>query len=141
MAQVWVASFSRPSGLCLIAGAGFVPASLAIGGIMLTVVGILSVLVFRHTSESTGQHPDGVKGALSWQLAVQSGSNLRRSFLRDRRTVTLAVGKLSGLFAQIGLLAHLFSLLVPVPGKPDGQRHGRRHAACIPRAIPASWKH
>jgi hypothetical protein len=36
--------------------------------------------------------------------------------LRDRRFVTLTVASTLGLFAQIGLLAHLFSLLVPILG-------------------------
>ena len=35
---------------------------------------------------------------------------------RDRRFLTLAGGMALGLFAQIGLLAHLFSLLVPIMG-------------------------
>jgi len=34
----------------------------------------------------------------------------------DWRFVTLAVGMALGLFAQIGLLTHLFSLLVPPLG-------------------------
>src|SRR5690606_23589891 len=42
---------------------------------------------------------------------------LRKSFLRDRQFLTLAAGMMLGLFAQIGLLAHLFSLLVPVLGE------------------------
>ena len=33
---------------------------------------------------------------------------------RDRRFITLAAGMAAGLFAQIGLLAHLFSIMVPV---------------------------
>jgi MFS family permease len=36
---------------------------------------------------------------------------------RDRRFVTLAGASTLGLFAQIGLLAHLFSLLVPIFGE------------------------
>jgi hypothetical protein len=35
---------------------------------------------------------------------------------RDRRFLTLAAGTSLGLFAQIGLIAHLFSLLVPALG-------------------------
>ena len=34
----------------------------------------------------------------------------------DRRFITLAAGMTSGLFAQIGLIAHLYSLLVPALG-------------------------
>jgi MFS family permease len=106
-----------PLWIALIAGIGFVPATLTIGGVMVAVVGILSVLVFRHTPESMRQNPDGVEGALPRPLAVQGGSTMRRSFFRDRKFVTLAAGMMLGLFAQIGLLAHLFSLLVPVLGE------------------------
>jgi MFS family permease len=45
--------------------------------------------------------PQGQLGALLW---------------RDWRFLTLAAGMALGLFAQIGLLAHLFSLLVPPLG-------------------------
>jgi MFS family permease len=106
-----------PLWIGLIASIGFVPATLAIGGVMVAVVGGLSVLVFRHTPESMRQNPDGVEGTLPRPLAVQGGSSGRRPFFRDRKFVTLAAGMMLGLFAQIGLLAHLFSLLVPVLGE------------------------
>ena len=34
---------------------------LAIGGVMVVAVVVLSVLVFRHTPDSMGQHPDGAE--------------------------------------------------------------------------------
>jgi MFS family permease len=105
---LWIAS---------IASIGFAPATLAIGGVMVAVVGGLSVLVFRHTPESLGQNPDGVEGTFRRSLAVKDGLTRSRSFFRDRKFVTLAAGMMLGLFAQIGLLAHLFSLLVPVLGE------------------------
>ncbi|MFP3656784.1 MFS transporter, partial [Burkholderia sp. SIMBA_052] len=74
-------------------------------------------LVFRHTPDSKRQNPDGVDGTLPRPLAVEGEPVVRRSFFRDRRFVTLAAGMMLGLFAQIGLLAHLFSLLVPVLGE------------------------
>lgn len=106
-----------PRWIALIAGIGFLPAALAVGGVMVAVVATLSVLVFRHTPESMGQRPDGVEGADPRPRAPQGGSPARRRFLRDRKFVTLAAGMMLGLFAQIGLLAHLFSLLVPVLGE------------------------
>lgn len=105
-----------PLWITLIAGIGFVPAALAVGGVMVAVVGGLSMLVFRHTPESLEQNPDGVESTLPRSLAIQGGTG-SRSFLRDRKFVTLAAGMTLGLFAQIGLLAHLFSLLVPVLGE------------------------
>lgn len=105
-----------PLWIALIAGIGFVPAALMIGGVMVAVVMALSVLVFRHTPDSMGQYPDGVEGSPVRRQA-QGGSPAPRSLLRDRKFLTLAAAMTLGLFAQIGLLAHLFSLLVPVLGE------------------------
>ena len=99
-----------------IAGIGFGPAALAVGGVMVAVVLALSALVFRHTPGSTGQAPDGIENALAPPQTVQ-GEPARRSLLRDPGFLTLAAGMTLGLFAQIGLLAHLFSMLVPVLGE------------------------
>lgn len=106
-----------PLWIALIASIGFASATLVIGGVMVAVVGGLSILVFRHTPESLGQNPDGVEGTLPRPLAVKGGSTRNRSFFRDGKFLTLAAGMMLGLFAQIGLLAHLFSLLVPVLGE------------------------
>lgn len=105
-----------PLWIALIAGIGFAPAALLIGGVMVAVVVVLSVLVFRRTPESMGQYPDGVEGA-PIRPRAQGGSPARRSLFSNRKFLTLAAGMTLGLFAQIGLLAHLFSLLVPVLGE------------------------
>jgi hypothetical protein len=65
-----------------------------------------------------GTKPDGDAPGAS---ATLPGSDLARplpggSLWRDRKFQTLAVGSALGLFAQIGLLAHLYSLLVPTLG-------------------------
>ncbi|MDP3340626.1 MFS transporter [Frigidibacter sp.] len=104
-----------PLWITLIAGIGFAAAALAVGGAMLAVIVLLAVLVFSRTPEGMGQHPDGA-GAPVAPPAVRVPSG-RLSLWRDRRFLTLAAGMMLGLFAQIGLLAHLFSLLVPVLGE------------------------
>ncbi|TKA95394.1 MFS transporter [Cereibacter changlensis] len=106
-----------PLWIALIAGIGFAPAAIAVGGVMVAVVVGLSVLVFRRTPEGMGQTPDGAEGGVPRPQPPQGGSTPRRSFFCDRRFLTLAAGMMLGLFAQIGLLAHLFSLLVPVLGE------------------------
>jgi hypothetical protein len=106
-----------PLWIALIAGIGFPSAALVVGTGMVAVISGLAVLVFRHTPASLGQIPDGVEGALQRPSPVQATAPARRSFLRDRKFITLAAGMALGLFAQIGLLAHLFSLLVPVLGE------------------------
>ena len=106
-----------PLWIALIASIGFTAATLAIGGVMVAVVGGLSVLVFRHTPESLGQNPDDVEGTSPRSSGVKGELSRSRSLFRDRKFLTLAAGMMLGLFAQIGLLAHLFSLLVPVLGE------------------------
>ncbi|WP_323011038.1 MFS transporter [Paracoccus sp. (in: a-proteobacteria)] len=106
-----------PLWIALIAAIGFVPAALAVGGVMVAAVVTLSVLVFRHTPESMGQNPDGRTAAIPRISAPQAGAPVSRMLFRNHKFVTLAIAMMLGLFAQIGLLAHLFSLLVPVLGE------------------------
>lgn len=59
---------------------------------------------------------------------------------RDRRFLTLAAGKAAGLFAQIGLLAHLFSIMVPVFGpRSAGLLMGGATAAAILGRAGIGW--
>ncbi|AMY70285.1 MFS transporter [Frigidibacter mobilis] len=104
-----------PLWITLIAGIGFAAAALAVGGVMVVAVALLAVLVFSRTPEAMGQHPDGAAAPRAARLAGAGVPRLR--LWRDRKFLTLAAGMMLGLFAQIGLLAHLFSLLVPVLGE------------------------
>src|SRR5882757_7547302 len=59
---------------------------------------------------------------------------------RDGRFVTLAAGMAAGLFAQIGLIAHLFSLLVPALGAQQaGLAMGAATAAAIAGRSLVGW--
>jgi Major Facilitator Superfamily len=97
---------------------GFSSAAAAIGLAMAPTIWILADLFFSRTPQQMGLAPDGdapgtpatfvrspatrpVPGVLLWS---------------DRRFLTLSAGMALGLFAQIGLTAHLFSLLVPILG-------------------------
>lgn len=62
-----------PLWIALIAGLDFVAAAVVVGGIMIAVVGLPSLLVFRHTPASMGQHPDGAVDAISRSMPVQGG--------------------------------------------------------------------
>lgn len=105
-----------PLWIALIAGLGFAAAALAVGGVMVGIVALLSALVFSHTPGSLGQNPDGA-GARPAPPGPGTVAPKRRALWQDRKFLTLAAGMMLGLFAQIGLLAHLFSLLVPVLGE------------------------
>jgi hypothetical protein len=75
---------------------------------------------FARTPQQMGLAPDGDQPG---DAAVSATSAAARSLSgaslwTDRGFVSLASGTALGLFAQIGLLAHLFSLLVPAVGAP-----------------------
>jgi Major Facilitator Superfamily len=95
------------------------PAAAGVVGVIVTIcVFILADGYFSTTPEQMGLAPDGDEPAIA---AVAGTSAPARSLTgaelwRDRGFVTLAAGTALGLFAQIGLLAHLFSLLVPAVG-------------------------
>lgn len=104
-----------PLWVALIAALGFAPAALLVGALTVGMVGWLAATVFRITPERLGQQPDGSAAARTAQTAgaAVAAPLLGRALWRDRRFQTLAAGMAIGLFAQIGLLAHLFTLLVP----------------------------
>ncbi|ALG73918.1 membrane protein [Azospirillum thiophilum] len=106
----------------LISTVGFLTAAVAVGGVMVAVVSLLALLVFARTPEGLGQRPDGAGADPSHAPAGPPGpADVRPlpggSLWRSRRFVTLAAAMALGLFAQIGLLAHLFSLLAPAVGE------------------------
>ncbi|WP_254555469.1 hypothetical protein, partial [Salmonella enterica] len=81
---------------------------------------LLARFVFRYTPEQRGQQADGVALAAAGAAATGAATVKRAPFTRasaDRRFITLAAGMALGLFAQIGLIAHLFSILVPQVGE------------------------
>jgi len=97
---------------------GFQNAALGIGAIAIATIWILTDRVFARTPEELGQSPDGdAPGTAPVVLADPRAVPLPgNSLWRDRRFLTLAAAMALGLFAQIGLVAHLFSLLVPSIG-------------------------
>jgi MFS family permease len=102
----------------LIASFGFAAAAMAVGVAMVVIVGLLAVLVLSKSPASLGQFPDGAAGPPD---AATSGDAIpiAPTLTRDAAFVTLAAGMALGLFAQIGLIAHLFSILAPTLG-PQG---------------------
>ena len=101
-----------------IAQFGFPAAAAGIGLVTVVVMWLLADLLFRATPESLGVAPDGPSAATATAaVAAPSFAPLPgRALWRNIRFVTLAAGMALGLFAQIGLIAHLFSLLVPALG-------------------------
>jgi hypothetical protein len=131
-----------PLWVALIATFGFAFGASIVGLIMVVVIGALSVLVFSKTPERLGQSPDG--DAPGQPASVMTSPRARalpgRALWRDRTFQTLAAGMALSLFAQIGLLAHLYSLLVPAIGlQPAGFAMGLATAAAIAGRTLVGW--
>ena len=97
---------------------GFPIAAAAIGLVMVLVMWVLADRVFARTPNQVGLNPDGDgPGALVSSASSPTAKPLPGSLLwRDRKFIALSAGTSFGLFAQIGLTAHLFSLLLPALG-------------------------
>jgi MFS family permease len=102
-----------PLWVALITWGGFPMASVSVGIVMIAVIVLMSAHVLRHTPESMGVAPDGDEIAVGLLVSRAPVAN----FWCDRAFLTLALGMSLGLFAQIGLIAHLFSMLAPAMGK------------------------
>jgi hypothetical protein len=97
---------------------GFPAAAAAIGLVMAITMWVLADLVFSKTPQQMQSLPDGdATAARAVPVALSAAQPLPGSrLLRDAKFLTLAAGMALGLFAQIGLAVHLFSLLVPALG-------------------------
>jgi len=101
-----------------IAAVGFPAAATAIGLVMAITMWILADLVFSRTPQQMGLMPDGdERGPRPASVTSSAARPLPGlSLWSDLKFVTIATGMALGLFAQIGLIVHLFSLLVPALG-------------------------
>lgn len=107
-----------PLWVALIAAIGFPGAAALVGVTMVAALWFLSGRYLGRTPASMGLLTDGDASYGPTAAApARAVPNLPGQALwRDRRFVTLAAATSLGLFAQIGLIAHLFSLLVPALG-------------------------
>jgi uncharacterized membrane protein len=122
--------------------AGFPLASAAIGAAMMLTMWILAAKIFSRTPQLMGLAPDGdAAGASAVSVTSPAARPLPgRSLWRSFTFLTLATGTALGLFAQIGLIAHLFSLLVPALGAQlAGLAMGGATASAIAGRTLAGW--
>jgi MFS family permease len=107
----------------LIARLGFPAAATLTGAAMAAALWWIAGRYFRATPAVLGQRPDGevtmqgANAAPSPTLADRPPLPAGAAAWRDRRFATLSAAFALGLFAQIGLIAHLFSLLAPALGE------------------------
>jgi MFS family permease len=109
-----------PLWVALIAGLGFGGAAVLVAVAVTLAVGALASRYLTPTPATLGLSPDGAPPG-SQPPAPGTAAPLPSAPLpspwRDRRFLTLAGAATLGLFAQIGLVAHLFSLLSPTLGE------------------------
>jgi uncharacterized membrane protein len=121
---------------------GFQVAAAAIGLVMAITVWALAGGIFSRTPRQMGLAPDGdAPGTPAADVTSPAARPLPGALLwQDLKFVTLAAGMGSGLFAQIGLIAHLFSLLVPALGAQQaGLAMGLATASAIAGRTLVGW--
>jgi len=98
---------------------GFPAAAAAIGGATIVTVSMLAQKFFARTPNEMGLAPDGdAPGVAAASVTSARAKPLPGSGMwRDVGFITLVAGSSLSLFAQIGLITHLYSLLVPALGK------------------------
>lgn len=97
---------------------GFPLAAAAIGLTAVVTVGAISATLFARTPDQMGLAPDGdAVGKAPVSVTSPHARPLPGALLwRDRTFLTLTASMALGLFAQLGLITHLFSLLLPAFG-------------------------
>ncbi|MCK1636312.1 MFS transporter [Bradyrhizobium sp. 157] len=100
-----------PIWVYLIRSIGFPSAALLVGGCMVAAVAYLCVRFLARSPGEMGLAPDG---AASHQAAPSpKPRRTRTEIIRTSRFITISAAFSLGLFAQIGLLAHLVARLTP----------------------------
>jgi hypothetical protein len=105
-----------PLWVFLISKLGFPVAVLVVGAVALASVGYFAAFVFTRSPAQLGLSVDGGTAETRAKPSHPNPSLPGGALWRDLKFCTLAVGMSLGLFAQIGLLAHAFSVSVPVMG-------------------------
>lgn len=132
-----------PLWVLLIGQCGFAAATWMIGLVTVIIIWWLSFSVFSVTPTALGQKPDGEDAPPSPATSgqpVQAPRLEGGALWKDIKFRTLAAGMALGLFAQIGLLSHLFSLIVPPMGEGGaGILSGLATAAAIAGRTSFGW--
>lgn len=107
-----------PLWVAAVSALGFPLAAALIGLVAVVVIWLISTQLFARTPEQMGLAPDGdVEGGVPAGITSAHARPLPgRKLWSDRTFLTLAAANALGLFAQLGLITHLFSLLLPALG-------------------------
>jgi len=106
-----------PLWIALIALIGFPATAMIVGAVMAITLWLLSDVFFSLTPEAVGTRPDGdANMAVRPRALPDYPARPGRQLMASRAFVTYAAGFAIGLFVQVGIIAHLISLLVPALG-------------------------
>jgi MFS family permease len=104
-----------PIWVALIASLGFAPSAIVVAAVIVVIVWSLAYRFLDLVPADLGLMLDGVSDHSVTQHATGPAMS-RRGLLCDRRFATLSAAFALGMFAQIGLVAHLLSRLSPELG-------------------------
>jgi hypothetical protein len=137
-----------PLWVALIARFGFPVAAMLVAAAIAAAIWFLAGRYLATDPAAMGLAPDGDLPADPPSAAPQRGSAGSQPLgnpCRDRRFVTLAASATLGLFAQVGLVDHLFSLLAPGLGDAGAGATMAAATACailgrilLARLVPAN---
>ncbi len=100
----------------LIGAVGFGPAAMVVGAALVALCWPLAGRVIARRPEELGQHPDGAAAPAPPPAHPPAPARSRADLLADPVFRGLVAAFAVALFAQMGLVAHLVSLLLPVLG-------------------------
>jgi predicted MFS family arabinose efflux permease len=128
-----------PLWIALISTFGFSVAGGLVGVTMMIVVGTLAARFLRRVPRDIGLNVDGDVVAPSF--AKSAPTLTRAALVRDRRFVTISAAFALGLFAQIGLFAHLLARLSPEIGTATAGMAISLATICavVGRTVMGSW--
>ncbi|MBS7813123.1 MFS transporter [Roseococcus pinisoli] len=120
---------------------GFPLSAALIGGLMAVTLWLLAGRYFRPTPAELGQAPDGDAVGAAPSRPVSRHTPLPgRALWHNRRFVTLVLASSLGLFAQIGLIAHMFSLMAgPMGPRMAGLAAGLATVCAIIGRTALGW--
>jgi len=130
-----------PLWVALIAAFGFRAAALFVAVAVIVALWTIAGRYFGRDPAAMGLLPDGEAAAMRRTAAVSrpTAAKLLHPW-RERRFLTLALASTLALVAQVGLIAHLFSYLVPLLGEGGaGAAMGSVTACAIGGRLLIGW--
>jgi MFS family permease len=129
-----------PLWVALVKFCGFRVAAAAIGIAALITAWLLSDFLFARKPQEMGLAPDGDASSIATARSGPAQSPPAIKLWRNTAFLTLSAGMTLSMFSQVGLVAHLFSLLVPALGDQlAGIAIGGATAAAIAGRTLVGW--